>query len=381
MSGSSRKKRIVIKLGSQVVIDNQIHLATHRLQKIISDISALRESFDVLLVSSGAVGVGQLTLGIAKTEDLVLKQACAAVGQSRLMEFYRKEFEAYRIHVGQILVTAHDISRRQSYLNLRARTEALLFQGVIPIFNENDSSSVAELKTDPVAASFGDNDRLSAILASKLDCDLLFILTDVDGIYDSNPHKNKNAQKILEINNISRFDQINKEGESSYGRGGMASKIEAVKVAWIGGVTTVIGSGLEDHTIAKYMKGDRQHVTEIPPVDTKINSRRHWIGYSSGYQGILTINEGACKALIEKKASLLAIGIIGVQGQFEKRSIVSIQDHNQREIARGICAFSAAELEKIFGKTSDQAKRILNKPCVDEVIHRNDLVILSEEID
>lgn len=400
-------KRLVIKLGTQVVVDASGGLSLDRLSAVASQCAQLvKNGREVILVSSGAVGLGQQTLARTlepdKSRSLVEKQAFAAIGQPLLMEAYRQLFSQYDLVTAQVLLTAFDFSDRKHYLNLKQTLETLLRLGVIPIMNENDTVSTMELRDEGYTKGFGDNDKLSALVASKLDADLLVILTNVDGIYTDNPDNNPNAEKIPILENFESLREIQTLGQSTMGRGGMSSKLEAARVAAISGIHTYIASGLRMDCLQPLLSKYAVQVGKTSAMGTLIlpqasmRAKKRWIGVASGYYGILTINSGARTALVENQASLLPIGITGVSGEFSARQVVSIQDENGVEIGRGLTDFSSEEIEKIKGVRSEKVAEILygtgngeNDASLEggrasavlsrqAVIHRDNLVVFEE---
>jgi glutamate 5-kinase len=378
-------KRIVIKLGTQVVIREDGHLALDRLAQIVHLCAHLKGlGKEVLLVSSGAVGLGRNELEKTGPLSLSEKQACAAVGQGLLMETYRYLFSNDGCKTAQLLLTALDFSQRERYLNLKETLETLLKMGVIPIINENDSVSTVELKEESKHKSFGDNDKLSAIVASKLDADLLVIFTNVEGIYTDNPAKNPDAKRIPLVSSLDALNGIGVEGQSALGRGGMATKLEAAKIAALSGVGTLILSPKSIHALhelasqAKVPSEEEewQWGTFVQPHET-LNAKRRWIGLASGFDGVLTINEGAKQALIQKNASLLPVGIVGVQGEFQPKTVVQIQDEQGSELGRGLVQFGSEDIRKIQGASSKSIQEILGPVPYDVVIQRDYLVLFQ----
>lgn len=246
-------KRIVLKLGTNVVTSESGGLEENRIRSILKEVNLFKkQGVEVIVVSSGAVGLGRQTLQEYEKNSLPFKQACAAIGQNLLISNYQKILSEYGIQVAQVLLTSEDLLDEKRYFNLREMLQELLSLGVVPIINENDSVSTMELKEDQVKKSFGDNDMLSARIATKLGADVLVLLTDVDGIYDENPKKNKEAKKINRVLDLKDFEKISKSKKSSHrGRGGMESKIEAVSLASRNGVSSVVASGLKEGVIQK----------------------------------------------------------------------------------------------------------------------------------
>jgi glutamate 5-kinase len=379
----SAAHRIVIKLGTQVAVDADGHLALERLQGLAAQCVALRQAGkELIIVSSGAVGLGRNRLGLQGSLTLTEKQACAAVGQNLLMDVYRDLFEPSGIITAQVLLTAMDFADRKHYLNVRQTLETLLKFGVIPIINENDTTSTMELQDEGYTKGFGDNDKLSALVAAKLDADLLVILTNVDGIYTDNPETNPLAEKIALIENFQDLHHIQASGQSALGRGGMASKLEAARIAAISGLHTYIVSGTKPDPLLPLLRDDIAPSGTLILPQASLSGRKRWIGMASGYYGALVVNEGARKALVENQASLLPIGVVEVQGEFSAWQVVSLQDEQGREIGRGLSGFSSDDIQRIRGVRGDTITKILGdareNPERHEVIHRDDLVIFEE---
>lgn len=379
-------KRIVIKLGTQVVIElagkSTDQFASERLGHLTRQCAALVQAGkEVLMVSSGAVGLGRQALGLTGSLSLNEKQACAAVGQSLLMNAYRELFAQSGLLTAQVLLTATDFADRKHYLSLRQTLETLLKLKVVPIINENDTTSTMELQEERYTKGFGDNDMLSALVAGKLDSDLLVILTNVDAIYTDNPTTNPDAKKVSKIENFQELQQIDATGQSLLGRGGMSSKLEAARMAAISGVYTFITSGINAEPLTPLLQPltDNMPGTLVLP-QASLRGKKRWIGMASGYYGIVVVNEGARKALVENQASLLPIGIVGVQGQFAAQQVVSIQDERGMELGRGLTHFSSEEIDKIKGLRSEKIAEQLQSPTQDrhEIIHRDNLVIFEE---
>jgi len=374
-------KRVVIKLGTQVVMNDDKGPALDRLRAIIGQCATLHsQNCDVVLVTSGAVGLGLKELGLKRPLTLPEKQACAAVGQGLLMNIYRELFKEHSIVIGQLLLTASDFSNRDHYLRMQDAFETLLKLRAVPIINENDPISTMELEEADQAKSFGDNDKLSALISGKLGADLLVILTNVDGIYTDNPFENPKAELIAGVENLEALGAIRQSGQSDLGRGGIASKIEAARIAAVSGVTTVIASGLRGSTISDLF-GDNQTPRTVVSARAPIHSRKQWLGHASGFEGVIVVNDGAKGALIEQGASLLAAGICSVNGEFERRDVISIQDEARNEIGRGLSNYSSQEINKIKGVHSNKISELLGKDggaLPGEVVHRDNLVIFSQ---
>lgn len=375
-------RRIVVKLGTQVAVEadgSGTSLALGRLEGLCRQCAALSQAGkEVILVSSGAVGLGRQKLALPQNLSLTEKQACAAVGQNLLMEAYRQLFQKDDLTIGQVLLTALDFAERKHYLNLRQTLETLLRLKVIPIINENDTVSTMELQDEGYTKGFGDNDKLSALVASKLEADLLVILTNVDGIYTENPENNPDARRIPVIESFQDLHEIQTAGQSRLGRGGMASKLEAARIAAISGLHTYITSGIKENPLSPLLDANAEPQGTLIKPQASISGRKRWIGIASGYHGVVIVNEGARQALVEKRASLLPIGVVGIKGEFTADQVVSIQDEHGLEIGRGLAGFSAGEVEKIMGQRTGRIQEILGQSGQDEVIHRDNIVIFEE---
>jgi glutamate 5-kinase len=380
--------RIVVKLGTQVVVDQTSgRPALERLAAIVNDIAKLKASgHEVILVSSGAVGMGRQALNITGPMDLPRKQACAAVGQSRLMALYDQLCKTVGLTIAQVLVTSQDFTNRGAYLNLKNSCEQLIELGTLPIFNENDVVSVAGIRDTNTKAeqrSFDDNDKLSALVAGKLSANTLVILTNVDGVFSDNPETNPSAEPIPRIETLHHLSSISCTGTSSLGRGGMYSKLEAAKIAALCGVTTVIASATRASPITSALTGT---VGTTIAIDTAmraspLSGRERWFGLSSGFAGVVTIDMKARESLEQGNHSLLPVGVTGVEGDFVVGDVISIVDTSGQEIGRGIAGQTSVSIRKVAGMRTQQAKAILLADEKEEVVHRDNLVIFSETSD
>ncbi|HSR54492.1 MAG TPA: glutamate 5-kinase [Acidobacteriota bacterium] len=373
-------RRIVVKLGTQIVVHEDGSAARRRLAGLAGQMARLRQDGrSLLLVSSGAVGLGRRALHMPPGElSLVEKQACAAVGQGLLMQIYRELFQNHGLTMAQVLLSAGDFAHRQRYLTLHRTLEKLLDMGVLPIINENDTVSTEELEEEAGSLGFGDNDRLSALVAGKLSADLLVILTDVDGIYTDNPREKPSARRLERIDDFSQLSKIRSRGHSAYGRGGMSAKIEAARVASISGVPTWVTSGLGENTLAPLLDPKTSRPGTLVLAQSTLRGRRPWIGFASGTQGTLVVNSGARQALVERQASLLSVGIVSVEGHFKPGQVVSVQDQQGFEVGRGVTRLSSEQIERVKGLDSASARGLLGQDVRDETIHRDDLVIFQE---
>jgi glutamate 5-kinase len=375
----------VIKLGTAVLMREEGGVALSRFYSFVESISALKkQGKEVLLVTSGAVGLGARKLGLVKKPSLLpQKQACAAVGQGLLMAMYADAFERFDIVTAQVLVTEEDFSNRKRYLNLRSCVSELLDSGVLPIFNENDTVSTAEIESvkgdADVKVNFGDNDKLSALVASKMDADLLLILTDVEGLYTADPRLSPDASVIPLVESftpeIEALAEDKSDGKAGGpGRGGMKTKLAAAKVATQSGCAAIIAGGKTPGIIERVFSGAETGTLFLP--QASLSGKQRWIAFATTVRASLVINNGACQALVEKKASLLPAGVIEVRGNFERGDVVSIIDANGRELARGIVNYSSDEAKKISGRHSDAIKEHVEARNYDALITRDNIAFL-----
>ena len=372
-------KRIVIKLGTNVLRNDEGEVAVSRIYSFIEDIAKLVKSGkEVIIVTSGAVGLGKKKLELDSTDGDGVKQACAAVGQSRLMSYYEAGFANFEIPVAQILLTEDDFSMRHRYLSLRTTLNKLLELGVVPIINQNDTVSTIELSDmlSGLQVCFSDNDKLSALVSSELDADLLILLSDIDGLYTANPKENSDAKFI------SLVDCVNDEilelgtGASDGGRGGMKTKLEAAKLVTRFGGKVLIANGKIPYVINKIFNAEELGTMFIPS-DENLSGKKRWIGYATNIRGKLIVNDGAKKAILEKCTSLLPIGIVEVINEFNQGEVVSICDESGEEFARGMANYNSQECAKIAGAHSDNILEILGYKNYDTVISRDNITNLA----
>lgn len=371
-------KRIVIKLGTNVLRNDEGEVALSRIYSFIEDIAKLVKSGkEVIVVTSGAVGLGKKKLNLESTLEDGVKQACAAVGQSRLMSFYENGFGVYDIPIAQILLTEDDFSLRHRYLSLRTTLNKLLEFGVVPIINQNDTVSTIELNEilAGIKVCFSDNDKLSALVASELDADLLILLSDINGLYTANPKENPAAEHIREVDCVT--DEILALGTdaSEGGRGGMKTKLEAAKLVTRFGGKVLIANGKEPEIIKRIFAGEEVGTMFIP-TDENLSGKKRWIGYATNVIGKLTVNQGAKKAILENCTSLLPVGIIEVVNEFKQGEVVSICDESGVEFARGMVNYNSDECRKIAGAHSDDIVKTLGYKNYDAVITRDNITDL-----
>jgi len=366
-----KARRIVVKVGSSILasVEKGLHheVFSH-LAKEISDLK--RKGYEIVLVSSGAIAAGMEKLGYkTRPQSITQKQATAAVGQSRLMKIYEDHFSRYQQMVAQILLTHDDLSHRRRFLNARNTLLTLLGLGIIPIINENDTVVVDEIK-------FGDNDNLSALITNLMEADLLIILTDIEGLCDADPRYDPQARCISLVEDVDRdMGGVIGDTDGEWNVGGMVSKIQAAKKAARFGIPTVIACGTKEGVLHQILKG-KEVGTLILPKKEALSSRKHWIAFNLKPKGDVVVDEGAKKAIVQKGKSLLPSGVVKVRGAFDRGDPVSCLGPRGKEFARGLVNYSANELERIKGLKTEQIEMALGYKYSDEIIHRDDLVVL-----
>lgn len=371
-------KRIVIKLGTNVLRNDDGNVSLPRVFSFIEDMSALvKQGKEVILITSGAVGMGKKRLGLDSTEGMAMKQACAAIGQGKLMSVYESGFESYGLVAAQILLTEDDFSIRTRYLSLRTTLNKLLELGTVPIINQNDTVSTLEIsqRYQNKLVCFSDNDKLSALVASELDADLLIILSDIEGLYDANPKDNPQAKLIKSVPEVTDEILSLAQGVSSGGRGGMATKLEAARLVTRFGGKVLIANGKIPYVIKKIFAGEELGTMFLPQGEF-LSDKKRWIGYATNIIGKIVVNNGAKKALIEKRKSLLPIGVLKVINKFDKGDVISILDENEKEFARGIVNYNSEACKKVIGCHSDNILEILGFKNYDAIVTRDNITIL-----
>jgi len=364
--------RIVIKLGTSTLTNGTMRLSAPLLIDFARQTSVLlEEGHEVTIVSSGAIAAGRERLGFPDLpKDIPAKQMLAAIGQSRLMSIYEQIFGLYGLTVAQVLLTRMDLAARRRYLNARNTLNALLEHKVIPIVNENDTLATEEIRV-------GDNDNLSALVANVLDADLLILLTDQSGLYTADPRLDPDAQLVREVSGHEIPEKIWRAAggtESGLGTGGMITKLQAADLARRSGTICVIAAGSEPDVALRIVRGEMIG-TRFTAVATAVEGRKRYILSGRRAPGLLTIDDGAALA-IQRGGSLLPVGMTGVTGIFERGDTVRVAKADGSEVARGIVNYGSRDLARIVRRPSDEIEAILGYHFGDEVIHRNDMVLL-----
>lgn len=372
-SASVHYKRIVVKLGTSVLTGGARQLDRARMIELVRQSAELyHQGHDIVICTSGAVAAGRAHLGFPKVPPtIVSKQMFAAVGQTRLMLMWERFFDIYGIRVGQILLTRADVENRQRYLNARDTFSALLEHRIVPVVNENDAVATEEIKV-------GDNDNLSALVATLTNAELLLILTDQPGLFTADPRVDPSAQLIPEVHRIDEVMRAHAGGTSTgLGVGGMVTKLSAANIARHAGIDVIIAAGQEPNVILRAARGEAVG-THFVALESRPESRKRWILAGPKPAGILVVDDGAMKAICERGRSLLPAGIVEIEGNFERGDTVTIVNLQHRELARGLAAYGSTDLRQIAGAKSKEIAERLGYTYGDEAIHRNNLVILAD---
>jgi glutamate 5-kinase len=363
---------VVVKIGTNVLTAEDGRLDPVRLQSLTDQIQRIRQSGrKVALVSSGAIGagVGRLELG-ARPTDLRQLQACAAIGQSFLMRAYQECFDQHNVHTAQILLTASDFDNRARYLNARNTILTLFEWGVLPIINENDTVSIAEIK-------FGDNDHLAAMVTNLLQAPLLVLLTVVDGLYSGDPRSDPKAEKIATVGAIDgSVMEMAGTSRSSLGTGGMRSKLRAARLATAAGESVIIANGAEPGSLDRLF-GCEPLGTLFLPHGGSLPAWKRWLGFTARPKGKILVNDGARAALQGQGKSLLPVGVVEVQGDFNKGDVVSLCDLTGTEFARGLTNYSSEDSTQIIGLRTEKISEVLGSFPYEEMVHRDNLVVTA----
>jgi glutamate 5-kinase len=364
-------QRITVKIGSALLVDGATgRVRNEWLQSLATDIETLRRrGVEIVIVSSGAIALGRRILRLDKTTlTLEQSQAAASVGQIALSRAWEASLSDYGIITGQILITPNITEERRYYLNARTTITTLLQMGAIPIINENDSVATAEIR-------YGDNDRLSARVATMIEADCLVLLSDIDGLYTAPPGKNANAQHLPFVDEITSEVEAMAGGAASHlSRGGMTTKIEAGKIATKAGTAMIIAKGTENHPLQTLWNGGRH--TLFRPVETRAQARKRWIMGTLDVAGSISIDDGALKALLSGK-SLLPVGVTKVKGEFARGDTIAILDTEGHEVARGLAGLDSEDAQLVKGKNSARVAEMLGFNARSELVHRDNLVLLK----
>lgn len=346
-------RRVVVKVGTSTLTHSNGQLNLHRIERLVRELADLHnQDIEVLLVSSGAIGVGANRMGFKRVpKTMPEKQALAAIGQGALLHLYEKLFAEYSQTVAQVLLTRGDLDDRVRYLNATNALLAIISMGVIPIINENDTVAFEEIK-------FGDNDTLSALVSGIVDADLLLILSDVDGLYDQDPRINTEARlqsRVLEI--TSTMEENSSSRGSSFSSGGMYTKLSAARICMAAGVPMVIANSSHDNVIRRVVAGEDLGTLFVPR-EARMHARDKWIAFGTVCQGKIIVDAGARLALLKKGKSLLPSGVTGVEGEFERGTVVGVLEPGGKEIARGMVNYNSREIKLLAGKKTSEIESI-----------------------
>ena len=364
-------KRIVLKVGTNL-LSSKDGIDELCIDSIVEQIALLmQKNYQVLLVTSGAIGMGAKELHLkGPVKQVAMRQACASIGQPLLMSSYRRAFKKHGLVCSQILLTRKDLNNRHTYVNLRNSIFTLLELGVIPIFNENDVVSTAE-----IGSAFGDNDRMSAMVASKIDADVLIILTDIPGLYTADPKKDSKAELLSEIEALDEKILAYAGGAgSTYSTGGMKTKLLAAKIAAIAGCATIIASGYEEHALIRLMEAEPLG-TYIHPAK-RLSQRERWI-LNNSHQGSIEVDDGAKQALLSKK-SLLPKGVVRVHGVFSEGDVIQVCSADGKPFAKAVPYLNSTDIASVAGHSSKDIQRILGTGYKDMIFRPEDLVLLDD---
>tara|TARA_B100001079_G_scaffold239507_1_gene223791 strand:+ start:4497 stop:5624 length:1128 start_codon:yes stop_codon:yes gene_type:complete len=374
--GNKRQLRIVLKFGSNLITTNNTILNYKVIDNLVSQIAKIFEEHEIVLVTSGAVAAGlqyissESTTKILKKNSVVQKQILASVGQPILMKAYEESFDKYSISVSQALLARGDFENRNGYLNIRNTLLELLQIGILPIINENDVVATEELNR------YGDNDRLSAMVANAVDADILILLGTIDGLYTKDPNINNDAKKIEIVEKVDpKIISYAKGPVDKVGTGGMISKIQAANIATKSGISMYIASGLQNQVIQRIIN-DETVGTKFLPEESNLESRKRWLvtGYASS-KGEILLDKGAVKA-VNNNASVLPAGVVSVMGEFDRGDIIAIKDEKSTTIGLGISNYSSDEISKIKGVKSSEINELVENNYGDEIVHRNNFIFI-----
>jgi len=367
-------KKMVIKIGSSSLTLKTGGLDRANIEKFVKEVSSLaKRGIEVIIVTSGAIAAGLEDLNISKKpQEITLLQAAASIGQVELMKLYGNLFSKNGLKIGQILLTQEDTTRREQYLNIRNTIRNLIDLGVIPLINENDSAAVDEIK-------FGDNDELAALVSVLAEADALVILTDIEGMYDKNPRTSRDAKLISYIDRIDKNIESAAGGiGSTYGIGGMESKIKAAKICSFSGIKTIIADSRRINVLDEILAGKNVGTFFAPQTMKKVKSIKKWIAFGMRTKGAIIIDKGAEEAVLNKGKSILPVGVVKVSGKFNKGDTLKVFSMDNKLIAKGISNFSSDDILKIKGKNQKKILSEFNDAMCSEVIHRDCLVVFKD---
>jgi len=367
-------KKMVVKIGSSSITLKTGGLDRANIEKFVNEVSSLaKRGIEVMIVTSGAIAAGLEDLNISKKpQEITLLQAAASIGQVELMKLYGDLFSKNGLKIGQILLTQEDTTRREQYLNIRNTIRNLIDLGVIPLINENDSAAVDEIK-------FGDNDELAALVSVLAEADVLVILTDIEGMYDKNPRTSRDAKLISYIDRIDKNIESAAGGiGSTYGIGGMESKIKAAKICSFSGIKTIIADSRRINVLDEILAGKNVGTFFAPQTIKKVKSIKKWIAFGMRTKGAIIIDKGAEEAVLNKGKSILPVGVVKVSGKFNKGDTLKVFSMDNKLIAKGISNFSSDDILKIKGKNQKKILSEFNDAMCSEVIHRDCLVVFKD---
>ncbi len=366
-----KARRVVVKVGTSTLVQASGKPDLQRMDRLVREIVCLKNAGrEMLLVTSGAIAIGMDSIGMLKKPTAIpARQALAAIGQSRLMTLYQKLFADYGQTIAQVLLTKENAARHHQYANSRNALLELIAMGVVPVINENDVVAVDEIK-------IGDNDTLSATVATLIDADALIILSDIDGLYTKNPKEDKKAQLLSQVLEITPdIERMASGVGSSFGTGGMATKIKAAKIAVSAGATFVVAPSAKDNVLSAILAGETIGTVFLAkPAHLKL--RKRWLAFGKRIKGDIIVDKGCEEAMRTHGSSLLAAGIVGVEGNFSKATTVRVLSVTKQEIARGIVNYDMADIKKIAGQKSSDFAKFIDGEIYEEVIHRDNMVLM-----
>ena len=374
MRNLEKVKNIIVKIGSSSLCDQNGNIDKEKILNLIQQIAYIkRKNIKITLVSSGAINAGVHIMNLKQRPDTIpQKQALAAIGQASLMQIYEDLFSLFKLKCAQILLNHDDFDDRKRLMNFNNAMQAIIDYDVVPIINENDTLAVDEIKV-------GDNDTLASMIVPAVNADLVIIVSDIDGLYDDNPHTNKDAKLISNVAGITKtIENMAKDASSKVGTGGMITKIKAAKICNEFGCDLAIVNGNQPNVLIDLLEGKEVGTYFDSTPVRHLSSRQHWIMHRSMPKGKIIVDDGARLALVNKHTSLLPKGIVNVEGNFLMSQIVDIVDCNNDLIARGIANYSSDEIRLIKGLNSSEIETVLHYKDYDEVVHANNLVLVKE---